>query len=397
MWCVAYIVCDYDARAVKVIRHPSSSFPFFRRRFDVVGYTHEHRYGVHTSVRITVSRQSSVVVARGMAIDDDAIDACVAWFWCAFIACSMCAATRARGVVPGGVRRAIAVVAQRGKDGDGVGVDDDDDGGRGGRGRDRGVMSVVMSVVMTRVPHRWFQHFYVVGVCANARTLSSAAKRAGGRDEDAYVVYALVLFQVHLCRRLYESVFVSVYSSCARMHVAAYVLGLAYYACASQSWASALGDGVGAVTPVVPHLASAALAVCGTVLFIIGNVNQHRCHVILANLRRGKRSRDEPSVRSYAIPRGGWFERFSCAHYTAEIVLYVGLLLIVAPSHVYITTRGDDVDAFRNIRAPILLVCAVVANLAVAARAHHEWYLANFPSTYPSHRTALFPSFTFAS
>ena len=326
-----------------------------------------------------------------------AVDARIEWFWCALIACSMCATARARGVVPGVVRRGVAVAARRGKDGDWA---RDGDGGRPGgrgRGRERRVVDVMMSVVMTRVPHRWFQHFYVVGVCANAWTLSSAAKRAGGRDEDAYVVYALVLFQVHLCRRLYESVFVSVYSSCARMHVAAYVLGLAYYACASQSWASALGDGVGAVTPVVPHLASAALAVCGTVLFIIGNVNQHRCHVILANLRRGKRSRDEPSVRSYAIPRGGWFERFSCAHYTAEIVLYVGLLLIVAPSHVYITTRGDDVDAFRNIRAPILLVCAVVANLAVAARAHHEWYLANFQSTYPSHRTALFPSFTFAS
>ena len=331
-----------------------------------------------------------------------ALDAHIAWFWCAFIACSMCATARARGVVPGVVRRAVAVVAQRGKDDDDGDWVRDGDGGRRRRRRRRGqggIVGVMMSVVMTRVPHRWFQHFYVVGVCANAWTVSSAAKRARGRAEDAYVVYALVLFQVHLCRRLYESVFVSVYSSCARMHVAAYVLGLAYYACASRSWASALGGGGGGavVTPVVPHLASAALAVCGTVLFIIGNVNQHRCHVILANLRRGKRSRDAPSVRSYAIPRGGWFERFSCAHYTAEIVLYVGLLLIVVPSHVYITTRGDYVDTFRNIRAPILLVCAVVANLAVAARAHHEWYLANFPSTYPSHRTALFPSFTFAS
>ena len=341
-------------------------------------------------------------------------------FWVAFIACSVMTMDAVRAVVPAWVRGVVRRVAARGKDE----VDDDDEGGGGGGGGGRRgskassssssskmevIVRVVKAVLTLRVPHRWFQHFYVVGAGVNARTLYVALARASSvkAHNVYYVVYALVLFQVHLFRRLYESVFVSVYSSEARMHVAAYALGLAYYACASQSWASAasppppttMSRGAKDMTldqtfefeGAIPQLACVALAVVGTALFIVGNVNQYRCHVILANLRRGKRSRDAPTVRSYAIPRGGWFERFSCAHYTAEIVLYIGLLAIVVPSRVHARL---DADAFARVRAPILLVCAVIANLAVAARAHHAWYIEHFPRTYPRHRTALFPSFT---
>jgi len=75
------------------------------------------------------------------------------------------------------------------------------------------------------------------------------------------------------------------------------------------------------------------------------------------------------------VPRGDWFEMVSSPHYLAECVLYAGLALVAGAR------------AFPRL-APML--AAVGANLALAARRTHAWYLETFPE-YPKNRWAMVP------
>eukprot|EP00899_Mesostigma_viride_P009290 jgi/Mesvir1/18362/Mv25077-RA.2 len=173
----------------------------------------------------------------------------------------------------------------------------------------------------------------------------------------------------------------------------------------------------------------------GAMLFFYGSLRQHKCHRILANCRKtgdctytqgdatavGQLAQGAPPSRDagsrgdsagkgegvrywgahppeaqsvssmaaqtvdqretcdvnggYHIPRGDWFELVSCPHYLAEVVVYLGLLLVAGAS--------TAVTAW-------LLLLWVVANLTLGAVQTHHWYKKEF-SGYPSNRTAIFP------
>lgn len=256
-----------------------------------------------------------------------------------------------------------------------------------------------------RVPHAWFVHFYVVGCGINAATLTRAlqATRDAGRASDEAVVatLALVLFQFHLIRRFWESAFVATYREGASMHAGAYALGLAYYALASASWAghafngAVSGSGELAMTSSQRAIVY-AIATVGVGGFAVGNYRQNECHAELAAARRRALATRGPKASPYAIPRGGWFEKFSCAHYTAEIVIYLGLAIVVVPTDVFLGkwSRSSALGAPGappRALAPVALCLAVVANLTLAAREHHEWYHKRFGARYPSARRAVLP------
>ena len=158
--------------------------------------------------------------------------------------------------------------------------------------------------------------------------------------------------------------------------------------------------------PVFPvSVARVSRVAVGTFVFLFGSVKQARCHLILAKLREtplrtsrlvaettrkqngddtkalsthfepSHAPRDNPRTSNYAVPRGDWFESVSSPHYAAECLLYAGLAL-VAGARLFSRT------------APML--AAIVANLALAARRTHAWYLETFPE-YPKNRWAMVP------
>ena len=158
------------------------------------------------------------------------------------------------------------------------------------------------------------------------------------------------------------------------------------------------------VSPV--SVARVSRVAVGTFVFLFGSVKQARCHLILAKLRetplrtsrlaaptRKQNGDDKASLSThrleplnaprgdsssrshYAVPRGDWFESVSSPHYTAECLLYAGLALVAGAR------------LFSRI-APML--AAIVANLALAARRTHAWYLETFPE-YPKNRWAMVP------
>lgn len=200
------------------------------------------------------------------------------------------------------------------------------------------------------VAKRHFVHFYVIGTCVNAGILWAKGGTLSW------------LYQIQVSRRLGESLFVTRFSSLARMHVLHYILGLSYYiavpltlhcidgsSLAYETWALWLGSG----------------------LFLAANWVQFVCHQNLAALRPARANSDGPG--DYSIPRGFWFDLVSFPHYTAEVAVYVALAIVAGGA-----------------RPTVLLALFVAIELSFSAIIQHKWYQQKFRE-YPKARHAIIP------
>ncbi|NXF97328.1 PORED reductase, partial [Eubucco bourcierii] len=240
-----------------------------------------------------------------------------------------------------------------------------------------------------QVPKRWFTHFYVVSVLWNGFLLLRLfqaeflrgslpswiqhMQHALGRDsqnsEHFSVLLALLLLWLHSCRRLAECLWTSVFSH-GVIHVLQYCFGLGYYI--------VLGSTLLCQVPAnIRRAAELSVHVCwyhivGVTMYIWASLHQHRCLVILAQLRKSKSG----SVVSltHSVPSGDWFERVSCPHYLAELLIYISLAIVLG---VHNLTWW-------------CVVMYVVFNQALAAALCHEFYQENF-SSYPKDRKAFIP------
>ncbi|XP_015676666.1 polyprenol reductase [Protobothrops mucrosquamatus] len=248
------------------------------------------------------------------------------------------------------------------------------------------------------VPKRWFYHFYIVSVTWNGfllllfmqcvlfsrafpfwiRGLLDVLDEAkedrsvhhlenGAEFLSAFLVCFLVW--VNSCRRLQECLHISIYSG-GVIHFVHYCFGLFYYVLVGLT-----------VLCQVPAKSREgkdhSLMVCwyhvlGLVMFCWASVHQHRCHVILANLRKDKSGK--VVSLDHSIPFGDWFEMVSCPHYFAEFLIYTSMAV----------TFG-----FYNLTW-WLVVTYVFFNQALSAVLCHEYYLNKFKH-YPKYRKAYVP------
>ena len=346
-------------------------------------------------------------------------------FWLIFFGLSVVADLN---LVPG-LSGFLRAVAKRGKDDEG-----DDPAGK----RRRPWWQVT-------VPHGWFTHFYVVGVLWNAVALFHSLIECAWAGSDPSVVGAALastLFQAHVTRRLYESAFVSIHRPGGRMHVVGYLIGVVYYICVpltlahplaaaavvgsvADAWRrgsiayllepvdgtklAAAADGIAARPQVRVHRqrevrrgrADERLLRHGRRVRVgVGNAHQHRYHVALAELRGGEKKRENVekkeragAAKEYGVPRGGWFESVSCPHYAAEVLLYVGICAVACGSGFGaggIATGAPGSGRRRRLARTAPMLASVAANLSLAARRNHEWYLRHMPD-YPKGRWAMIP------
>jgi len=227
----------------------------------------------------------------------------------------------------------------------------------------------------------------------------------------------LAMLELQLLRRLIESIYIFHYSPLARMHILGYLIGLGFYPAASltlfsqffqdkeyltlistfvvkrlgRAWVLHTGPPLLNSEIELKHYVRSlkgleAFQWVGLSLFFLGWIQQYRLHFILASLRARKVRTgvkavlkpgtpvDERRADRYEIPQGSWFEWVSCAHYLAEIVLYVGIV---------VASGGNNLNIW-------LLFLWVVLNLALAARETHAWYKSKFED-YPPLRRAMFP------
>ncbi|XP_078445976.1 3-oxo-5-alpha-steroid 4-dehydrogenase family protein [Wolffia australiana] len=247
------------------------------------------------------------------------------------------------------------------------------------------------------VPHTYFGHFYVLGVLWTTCLLGSmwyyacrTTKAGENPMANAHLwntVFVLLLMETQVIRRLYESYMVFKSDSSARLHFLIYVLGLVYYVAEPISLCgpfaldaliycqSALKGSQSMPTIEVdvwdyfkPLAKLGWLQSVGAVIFFWGWIHQFRCHKILGSLRK------ETRANEYFIPRGDWFEVSSCPHYLAEIVMYIGILLV---------SGGSDLTVW-------LVWAVVVVNLVFSAAETHRWYLQKFED-YPRSRKVIIP------
>ncbi|KAJ1215139.1 hypothetical protein NDU88_002748 [Pleurodeles waltl] len=244
------------------------------------------------------------------------------------------------------------------------------------------------------LPKRWFSHFYVVSVLWNGflimvlihtlffghnipawlmvlvRRLSGVSQDQGmGGELSAFLV--LMLLWLHSLRRLAECILVSVFSD-GVIHLLQYCFGLLYY----------ILLGITVLCQVPFHGKSVSSEdvlqqtrwhhILGVLIYLWASVHQHRCHKILANLRKNKSG--EVINMGHNVPSGDWFDRVSCPHYFAELLIYIAMVVIFG---------------IRNFTW-CMVVMYVLCNQALAAVLCHEFYLRKFDK-YPKQRKAFIP------
>ncbi|KAJ6671462.1 POLYPRENOL REDUCTASE 2-LIKE [Salix viminalis] len=281
------------------------------------------------------------------------------------------------------------------------------------------------------VPQRIFSHFYVVAVAWTTLLLLVTSLMSLENGHRVWLsVFLLLLMEVQVLRRLFETVYVFNYSTSARMHICGYLTGLFFYTAVPLTLCctfapEALKFGTNEVFQFIvkgtssmqdiefhwrdfinPFLKLGWCQWIGAVIFLWGWIHQHRCHAILVSitislspvgrcnvklpkgslwklddfqcnevkLLDGSLREHAGKVDEYVIPRGDWFEIVSSPHYLAEIIIYSGMVF---------ASGGADLTIW-------LLFGFVVSNLVFAAAETHRWYLQKFDN-YPSNRVAIIP------
>ncbi|KAG8497599.1 hypothetical protein CXB51_008914 [Gossypium anomalum] len=254
-------------------------------------------------------------------------------------------------------------------------------------------------------------------------------------------VFLLLLMEIHVLRRLYETLQVFNYSPSARMHIFGYLTGIYFYTAAPLSLCTFCvleafnfaADQVAEFKVEGQEMVSITnfdlwgymkpltrLGWCqwtGAVIFAWGWFHQLRCHAILGSLReRGDRT------DKYVIPRGDWFEVVSSPHYLSEMVILFNALVYAfvadqSYDHYLYLYRYYMPVYWLRAEGPTLqygyfsdlwyfippyihflelgrTLCNCnsfqVANLVFAAAETHRWYLRKFEN-YPRNRRAILP------
>ncbi|XP_006001438.1 polyprenol reductase [Latimeria chalumnae] len=245
------------------------------------------------------------------------------------------------------------------------------------------------------VPKRWFSHFYAVSVIWNGflllfllqavllghpfpvwlQTLLHFLCGNSVKENSAEVLSVLLvqtLLWLHCFRRLTECVSVSVFSN-GVIHLVQYCFGLSYYIVLGLTVtcrAASLGKSAIQVDDLLAQVGLHHLV--GTAVYLWASLHQHRCLVILADLRKIKSG--QVVNMGHMVPYGDWFEQVSCPHYLTELLIYVAFC---------ITFGGQDLTWW-------LIVAYVLFNQALTAVLSHEYYIKKFES-YPKHRKAFIP------
>ncbi|KAK6103613.1 3-oxo-5-alpha-steroid 4-dehydrogenase family protein [Brugia pahangi] len=161
------------------------------------------------------------------------------------------------------------------------------------------------------MPKRLFWIFYLIASIAVLFALIDIVinSKLQYNDNLIFNLMGLLLYLTHVIRRLYECLYVSIFSD-SSMNILHFLLGITFYPFC-----------------VCSQLASFTLLNNKTALLIaifIVQIKQHHCFVLLAQLRLNS----GVNANTYTMPNGGLFEHCLSPHYLLEIILYFLFALI---------------------------------------------------------------------
>lgn len=189
------------------------------------------------------------------------------------------------------------------------------------------------------------------------------------------LVFTTILLIIQCSRRLYESLFISVYASSSKINIIHYMFGIAFYVLATISTVLPilLSDTSNkySLNDLINNLVTKRRAIA-FVLFIYASHYQQKCHIILANLRKDKAGR--VITEQHYVPSGGLFEYLSCPHFLLETILYFIIILVQEFNFTYWS----------------LIFALVLSTQTINAITEHKWYKRKYKE-YPKERRAIFP------
>ncbi|KAB8343165.1 hypothetical protein FH972_022755 [Carpinus fangiana] len=217
------------------------------------------------------------------------------------------------------------------------------------------------SVAAVRVPHAWFNHFYVLSLLVSCfwasqilsdgsffewlATREVVARSASMSLDQAMLAWAMMTFQAG--RRLYECLD-NHKPSASKMWVGHWAAGLAFYAAMGVAvWIEASLRSL--------HIDPPSLRTfVGLPIFVLASGIQHDVHDHLA------------SMKKYSLPKHPMFATCICPHYLAECFIYLSLAIVAAPQgHILNWTIVSG-------------LMFVGINLGVTAKGTRLWYARKF-------------------
>jgi 3-oxo-5-alpha-steroid 4-dehydrogenase 3 len=102
-------------------------------------------------------------------------------------------------------------------------------------------------------------------------------------------------------------------------------------------------------------------------VFLLGWINQYRCHKHLAGLKK------------YSLPSAGMFRHYICPHYTCECLIYLSMAVATGPG-----------GAWCN-RTLLCALTFVAVNLGVTASGTRKWYAELFGIGPVAHKWNMIP------
>nr|XP_002129419.1 polyprenol reductase [Ciona intestinalis] len=234
------------------------------------------------------------------------------------------------------------------------------------------------------VPKSYFTHYYILAsiwntvcfitisrICFGLMTNNWIASlflmhsTANASGDKLSLLLCMLMLTVHSMKRLYECLFISVFSNKTKMGIIQYVWGNTYYILLAPTMISEC-------LPLhkLPFGSFQVRHFMGIVVFLIASFYHHQSHIILADLRKkGSIKKD-----AHGIPQGGLFNLVSCPHYFAEVLVYISITIIL----------GAQCQTWFLV---LLYNIFAHANMAMGA---HTWYRNTFKN-YPPNRKAFIP------
>ncbi|KAI9236434.1 MAG: 3-oxo-5-alpha-steroid 4-dehydrogenase-domain-containing protein [Podila humilis] len=279
----------------------------------------------------------------------------------------------------------------------------------------RNIPGLIAAVQNFRVPKRWFSHFYLFATLwtiyltldlywftsgsskyhPNLSLLSLLQWLGFIAVNPSYprtnllsvlspsVQWSMLAYLIHTIRRWYETWYIERPSPTARINVGHYIIGITFYAAMAPAiWIDSVErtlswnqSSTSVISQEWSNTGKAQFAV-GLALFLWASRHQHQCHRILANLRApasSSPSSKQTNSQEYKVPFGDWFQYLVTPHYSAEMLLYLGLYFMVTSSSVVTPTT-----------CPTLLIAWVwvVVNLGIVSRETDAWYKTRFGPEY---------------
>lgn len=200
---------------------------------------------------------------------------------------------------------------------------------------------------------------YVPAMLTSAACLATAPAIGNGRE---ILVGALLL--AHFAKRVFETLFVHVYSGSTSAPVAGFI-GV-YYALIALLISSQQNHVPAGFYATVSGDAS---LVAGLAAFAVGQAGNFYHHYRLAAMRR----EPHPQGAKYVVPTGGMFELVTMPHYTFEIFAWFGIALCCQQLNAVLVALGMG---------------SYLSGRAVATTA---WYKERFGKAWPEERRHLVP------